>query len=237
MQILQSAQPPFRYLWKFGPKPPAYLAATRVAVLELHDPEFFARCEGSIEHVGNPKHAGGIELRELNSSWMHQANTLIKGAFEKASIPPFKLMGDLDPTLALALDTVSYHHDMPWWSCVFGAWCVKGPERVLHFPLMDLFVPFKPGVLVLFDPAQPHALLRPGQTSFTESAEPLANTTSAERVSFVSFMMGKEGSLAELLDAQLYDQALHGHLRHTPGQYKACKITGAVQFEESPALA
>jgi hypothetical protein len=98
-------------------------------------------------------------------------------------------------------------------------------------------VPFKPGVLVLFDPAQPHALLRPGQSSFTESEVSLADTASQERIAFVSFMAGKEGSLSTLLDAQQYDPKQHGHLRHTSPQYKACRITGAIEFQDQPVLA
>jgi hypothetical protein len=237
MQILQSSQPAFRYLWKFGPKPPAYLAATRVVVFDLQNDEFFARCDDSLGRIGNPDKAGGIQLREMSNPWMAEANRLIQGAIDSAQLAPFKLMGDYDPQLALALDTVSYHHDMPWWSAVLGAWCVKGPERVLHFPLMDLFVPFKPGVLVLFDPAQPHALLRPGQNSFTESEVALTDTEAEERIAFVSFMAGKEGSLSTLLDARQYDPEQHAHLRHTTPQYKACRITGAVQFEDQPVPA
>lgn len=237
MQILQSSQPAFRYLWKFGPKPPSYLAATRVVVLDLQDEAFFERCEGTLANIGNPAKAGAIQVREMSNAWMGTANSLIRGAIERAEIAPFKLMDAFEPQLALALDTVSYHHDMPWSFSVLGAWCVKGPERVLHFPLMDLFVPFKPGVMVLFDPAQPHALLRPGQSSFTESEESLTDATSSERVSFISFMACKEGSLSELLDAQLYDPEQHAHLRRTPPQYKACRTTGAVEFEEQPVLA
>lgn len=236
MQIIQSAHPAFRYQWKFGPQPPAYLAATRVAVFDLHDEEFFGRCSGSLESIGNPDKAGGIQLREMRGAWMSKANESIQGALDAAKVPAFKLMGDFDPQLALALDTVSYHHDMPWWSAVLGAWCVSGPERVLHFPLMDIFVPFKPGVMVLFDPAQPHALLRPGQTCFVESDVALSDKAAAERVGFVSFMANKEGAFADLLDAQLYDPAQHAHLRHTKEQYKVCPSTGIVQFQEQVQL-
>jgi len=229
MQIIQSTKPAFRYLWKFGTMIPAYLAATRVAVFDLAEPEFFERCLGSIAIISNPDKAGGISLREMNARWMGSVNERLNAALLAEGLVSADKAVDFDPQLALAADSVSYHHDMPWSSCVFGAWCVDGPERVLHFPLMNIFIPFKPGTMVLFDPAQPHALLRPGQTHY--SAADASDPKGAERISFVSFMASKAGPLAELLGAVAYDAAQHAHLPHTAAQYKVCKTHGTIIFE------
>jgi hypothetical protein len=216
MNILQSTQPPFRYHWQWGPSLPKYLTATRVAVFDLQNPAFFERCEASLVNLKAPAKAGGISLREQSSNWTRDANQLIGAELAGAGIVLDAKHSDLDPALALAVGHVNYHHDMPLWASVLGAWCVSGPARLLHFPLMGLEVLFRPGTLVLFDAAQPHGLV--------------AEASTEDRIGFVSFLSGKDGVLGSLLDAQEYDPQVHAQLRHTVDQYKVCPQTGSIDF-------
>jgi hypothetical protein len=126
---------------------------------------------------------------------------------------------------------VPFHHDMPLWMSAFGAWCLDGPARELHFPMMGLVVPFKPGTLVVFDPAQPHGLLRPGQTQFDES-----QCDDPQNISFLNVTMPKEGVFADLLGCAPAPEDETG-LLSTKLQYTPCPKTGHVTLTEVHALA
>jgi hypothetical protein len=225
MQVLQSTQPAFRYHWKWGPEPSPYLAAARVVVLELSDHAFVERCRPLVRALSAPAKPGGVSMSEPGPRWMADTSALLRDAMLGAGIAPFEMMDDLDPALALLHDQVRYHHDMPLWASVFGAWMLEGPERVLRFPLMDIEVPFRPGTVVLFDPAQPHGLLRPGATEYETFED-----ASQHAISMVSFSSIKRGPLAELLGIQSYDVRHHADVRHTVDQYKVCDRTGAIAF-------
>lgn len=225
MNILHSKQPTFRYHWKWGPNPSPYLAASRVIVLDLFNSEFVERCNASFVKLSAPAKSGGLTMQEMGSSWTREANTLLREALLGNGVKPFEMMNDLEPALVRLHDQVRYHHDMPLWSSILGAWMLDGPERVLRFPLMDLEVPFRPGTVVLFDTAQPHGLLRPGSSEYETCAD-----ADDHPISMVSFSCFKKETMKELLGVQTYDIDAHAHIRHTEDQYKVCDRTGAIAF-------
>jgi hypothetical protein len=59
-----------------------------------------------------------------------------------------------------------FHTDAHYSSVLFGAWYLAGPPRNLAFadPTLHLACPI--GLLVVFDPFQPHAVLDPGQERY-----------------------------------------------------------------------
>jgi len=225
MNILNSNQPTFRYHWKWGPNPSPYLAASRVIVLDLLDPEFVERCAVSFAKMSAPAKPGALTAQEMGWRWQNDANELLRNAIVNAGVGPFEMMSDLEPLLVRLHDQVRYHHDMPVWSTVLGAWMLSGPERILRFPQMGLEVPFKPGTLVLFDSAQPHGLLRPGETEYVTQAD-----MDEHPISMVSFSCFKKDVINKLLDVQTYDSAVHADVRHTVDQYKVCDRTGSIEF-------
>jgi len=225
MQIIESSLPTFRYHYKWGPKPSPYLAGTRIVVLDLNSSEFVERCDNSFARMSSPSKPGGVEMREMSERWMRDTSALLRDTLLGAGIEPFCMMDDLDPMLVRMEDQVSYHVDMPLWSSVFGAWMLEGPERVLRFPYMGIEIPFKPGTLVLFDPAQPHAMLRPGPIryeTFDDAKE--------HPIKMVHFSCVKRDVMLKLMGVEEYDPAKHEPLRHTVDQYGACPETGAIQF-------
>lgn len=227
MQILESALPTFRYHYKWGPKPSPYLAASRVIVLELDNPAFVDRCNASFAKMSSPSKPGGVRMAEMAQRWMNDTSALLRDALLAAGVPPFYMMDDLEPMLVRLEDQVSYHVDMPLWSNVFGAWMLDGPERTLRFPYMGIEVPFKPGTLVLFDPAQPHALLRKGATKYESFDD--AKEYAIKMVHFACF---KRDVLMDLMGLQEYAPEKHEPLRHTVDQYSACPETGALKFRD-----
>jgi hypothetical protein len=231
MEIIESAEPTFRYRWRWGPNEPTYLAGTRVAVVHLPPEDFAGRCTTFVQDFlqDSPRlqgRAGGMEARGMGRRWTEYVNTKLGAALRAEGVPDFPFADDLDPMLVAVRDATAFHHAMPMWTSVLGAWCIAGPERVMRFPLMGLEVPFRPGTVVLFDTAQPQALLRPGQTRFDAQDCP-----DPENVVFVSFSAAKEGALGEMLNAQAYDPAVHAGVRTTVEHYQPCRTTGTVAFQ------
>lgn len=238
MQVLNATRDAgFRYLWRWGSQGclPKYLAATRVLVFEL-DPEPTHRALkapferlATREAVKGP--AGRIELEVPGTRTERHLSNLVSSHMRDQGVPAFKFMDEMEPQLAIARDSVPFHHDMPLWMSAFGAWCLDGPARELHFPMMGLVVPFKPGTLVVFDPAQPHGLLRPGHTQFDES-----QCDDPQNISFLNVTMPKEGVFADLLGCAPAPEDETG-LLSTKLQYMPCPKTGHVTLTEVHALA
>lgn len=63
----------------------------------------------------------------------------------------------------------AFHNDAHYADVLFGAWCLAGPDRALVFPRLALSVPTTPGDFVVFDPFEPHGVLRAGQTCYART--------------------------------------------------------------------
>jgi hypothetical protein len=59
-----------------------------------------------------------------------------------------------------------FHNDAHYDGVLFGVWCVLGPPRELVFPRLNARLPAAVGDLCLFDPFEPHGVLRPGATTY-----------------------------------------------------------------------
>ncbi len=59
-----------------------------------------------------------------------------------------------------------FHNDAHYSGVLFGAWCILGPEREVVFPRLSIRTPAGPSNLVVFDPFEPHAVLRPGERHY-----------------------------------------------------------------------
>jgi hypothetical protein len=55
-----------------------------------------------------------------------------------------------------------FHNDAHYAKVLFGVWSVAGPRREIVFPRAGIRAPAGPGNLVIFDPFEPHAVLRVG---------------------------------------------------------------------------
>ncbi|KWT98136.1 MULTISPECIES: hypothetical protein [unclassified Variovorax] len=116
-----------------------------------------------------------------------------------------------------------YHHDMPYSNGIFGAWCIEGPpERTVRFGEMDIEVPFKPGTVVVFDPAQPHALLN-GKRQFEET-----DYAPTDLVGMVGFVALRTPKACAALGIEAYGPKKHKGIRTTPNQFEACPRTGRI---------
>ena len=63
----------------------------------------------------------------------------------------------------LVCAAVAYHDDVHAFAEVLlGVWCLETPPMDLVLPRLDLRLPLQAGMVVVFDPGQPHALLSPG---------------------------------------------------------------------------
>lgn len=59
-----------------------------------------------------------------------------------------------------------FHNDAHYDGVLFGVWCVLGPPRDLVFPRVKARLPAVVGHLAVFDPFEPHAVLRPGAETY-----------------------------------------------------------------------
>lgn len=59
-----------------------------------------------------------------------------------------------------------FHNDAHYDGVLFGVWCILGPARELVFPRIGARVPAAVGDLAVFDPFEPHAVLRPGAETY-----------------------------------------------------------------------
>ncbi len=59
-----------------------------------------------------------------------------------------------------------FHNDAHYSNVLFGAWCMQGPKREVVFPRLSIRTPAGPGNLVVFDPFEPHAVLRLGDRHY-----------------------------------------------------------------------
>lgn len=227
MRILQSNRPAYRYRWRWTltGNLPSHLAATRVAIFEMDPTELYGKLRPAFERMeglpGSQGPAGHLGLEELRAG-ASQVGQHIAQELLKQGVDPSARMTELEPLRCLIRDSLAFHTDMPLWMDVFGAWCLHGPERVLHFPMMDLRVPFKPGTFVLFDPAQPHGLLRPGHAEFDP-----AHCEIPENIAALSVSLPKEGALAALLDCAAVPED-ESDLLQTVDQYVPDPRTGNV---------
>lgn len=60
-----------------------------------------------------------------------------------------------------------FHTDAHYGDVLFGAWCVLGPPRELVFSRLATRLPAGPAALTVFDPFEPHAVLRPGVAGYS----------------------------------------------------------------------
>lgn len=236
MDILQSTLPTFRYRWRWTPTAnlPSHLAATRVVVLYMDPSAVYQSQQANFERLARRDKAQGpagpIELEEVRAGATALSRRIAQELLLQG-IGPVPYAEDLEPMRGLIRDSVAFHTDMPMWTNVFAAWCLHGPERVLHFPMMGLSLPFRPGTFVLFDPAQPHGLLRPGQEVFDpESCE------QPENIAMLNFTFVKKGVMAELLDCGLVPGDASAVL-HTEDQYRPDSRMGQVRLSAAPAAA
>lgn len=69
-----------------------------------------------------------------------------------------------------------FHNDAHYDGVLFGVWCVMGPPREVVFPRIQARLPASVGDLCIFDPYEPHGVLRPGAPTYEredyEGAEP-----------------------------------------------------------------
>jgi hypothetical protein len=196
-----------------------------VAVLELEPSALYAELRPLFERMalGDRGTTGSLELEELGSSSTRVSATVLQELLAQG-VPLHDHPKDLEPMRGLIRDCVAFHTDMPLWSDILGAWCLHGPERVLHFPMMGLSVPFRPGTFVLLDPAQPHGLLRRGQAEFKAST-----CENPQNIAMLSVSFRKRGALAELLGCESVPTD-ESDLLITEDQYTADRNTGRVRL-------
>jgi hypothetical protein len=59
-----------------------------------------------------------------------------------------------------------FHHDAHYADVLFGAWCVDGPPRDIVFARSGIRLSARPGIWVIFDPFEPHAVLDAGAVRY-----------------------------------------------------------------------
>jgi hypothetical protein len=132
-----------RCLWTARLEPPATLVARTPAVLE--------RC---------PSLAGRVHgLGSFADAGIHAA---------LAAQLPCGLGAELRERFEwYACRGVGFHTDAHYGGVLFGAWCVAGPPREIAFSRAGVRVGAAVGDCTIFDPFEPHAVLDPGQSTYT----------------------------------------------------------------------
>jgi hypothetical protein len=96
------------------------------------------------------------------------------GAFEQSDFLaalrgalPDNLQSSLRPRLEwYGCRGAFFHNDAHYDGVLFGVWCVLGPQRELVFPRVATSLPACTGDLAVFDPFEPHGVLKPGARSY-----------------------------------------------------------------------
>lgn len=102
----------------------------------------------------------------------------------------------------------AFHNDAHYADVLFGAWCVDGPPREIVFPRCALRAPAAVGEFVVFDPFEPHAVLDPGCTTYTQESYAGSNANV-----FVGFEIVIDATAEELFGIRQL-----AHDEHRPGQ-------------------
>ena len=232
METLNSLEPSFRYLWSMNKETPTYsdfIAGQRVLVGYVDPTEVRERAIATRDRIveRTPRlrtQFGALELTELNGRATNEYFEQYKPVLQELLGP--RAIRFAQPELGVINHSVQYHVDMPFSGSIFGAWCIDGPERIVRFSQMGLEVPFKPGTLLLFDPAQPHAMLSPGALEFSEE-----QPTDGSLVTMASFMVTKTPKVCEVMGVERFGVKKHKNLRKTQPQYRACPRTGQLTFQ------
>ena len=232
MKIIESSREAYRYLWspvRNEDRFSRFLAGRNIAVGHLEPGEMGQRlldlkavASAQSQLAGKP---GSLELVELSERADYLLNAHLASTL--APVTGRRRAKYINPGVGLVCGATQYHVDMPWSGCIFGAWCLQGPERIVRFSEMDIEVPFMPGTVVLFDPAQPHALLRPGATAYA-----VEEYQEGQICAFLSFSVKKEPRICEAMDVQVYGPRKHAGIRTTVRQYRPCPLTGQLQYQE-----
>jgi hypothetical protein len=72
-------------------------------------------------------------------------------------------------TRLLRTQGAHFHHDAhnpSWHKSLFWVYVLQADDTDLRFPNLDLNVTLEPGQLIVFDPLQPHGLVKQGATEF-----------------------------------------------------------------------
>lgn len=227
MQSIHALTAPFRYLWRFRPdgEAPSDLAATNVLVTTV-DPALLGEktlAQGrNLVARSELVEAGEISLDDFGERGSGRIRDLLRSVIQP-------VLGERGIRY-LAADyglicggATGFHHDMPCTGAVYIAWHLEGPDRVLHFPEMGLKIPFTKGTFVIFDPAQPHGLLKAG----TDEFDP-ADYDSAEFVQMLGAQTYRYPKTRKSLGIEPYGVRKHSKVRTTPEQYTVCPRTGRI---------
>lgn len=223
MQVLKSLKAPFRYLWrnsKSGPLTPSHVSATNVLVTNVNPGLVKFNVARMLEENQPMTEVGELVMDCFGESGSGRVRDILRSVLQPALGTKSIKYLSADYTL-LCGGAIGFHHDMPSVGAVYVAWHLEGPDRVLFFPEMGLKIPFKKGTFVIFDPAQPHALLKEGVDTFDPS-----DYQSTDIIELLSISCSRTPTAAAAIGAEKLGVRKHAGIRTTPEQYQVCRTTG-----------